>query len=268
MEPWQAAVLGIVEGITEYLPVSSTAHLLIAQRLMGIVVNEASNSYAIVIQGGAIVAVVFLYYRRILQLIAGVLGRDAGGRRLALNIVVAFLPAAVAGLAFDDVIERYLFGPGPIALAWAAGGLLLLGTASRMPLKGATLESLSARGAFIVGVYQCAALWPGVSRSLATILAGTMVGLSLAAAVEFSFLLGLVTLSAASAYAFLRSGSIMLESYGLFELAIGFVTAWAAAMVAISWMVRWLQRRPLSLFGWWRLLAAAALVAMMAAGTI
>ena len=235
---------------------------------MNIASNEASASYAIAIQSGAIVAVLFLYWRRVVQLIAGVLGRDTNGRRLAVNTLVAFLPAAVTGLALDDAIEHHLFGPAPIALAWAAGGLLLLAISSRIPNKGAALESLTVRGAFIIGLCQCAALWPGVSRSLATILAGTMIGLSLGAAVEFSFLLGLITLSAASSYAFVRSGEMMLRAYGLSEITIGFVAAWIAAMLSISWMVQWLQRRPLALFGWWRLIAAGVLFAMMTAGTI
>ena len=123
MDLWQAIVLGLVEGLTEFLPVSSTGHLLVTQRLMGIEADAAANAYAIAIQGGAIAAVLVLYRHRLLQMLRGVLGRDAEGLHLAVALVVAFVPAAIAGLAFDDLIEGYLFGPLPVAVAWAVGGV-------------------------------------------------------------------------------------------------------------------------------------------------
>lgn len=268
MELWQAVVLGLVEGITEYLPVSSTAHLLVAQRLMGIASDRASNAYAVAIQGGAIAAVLVLYRHRLAQVCRGLTGRDPSGARLALSLLVAFLPAAVAGLAFDDLLERYLFGPLPIAAAWALGGLLLLAVSSRLSPGGTPLERVSIRAALLIGLCQCAALWPGVSRSLATILAGVWVGLSLSAAVEFSFLLGLITLGAATSYKAIESGPAMLEAYGVTEIAAGFLTAWIAAMLSVSWMVQWLQRRRLAVFGWWRLAAAVAVVWLVITGRI
>jgi undecaprenyl-diphosphatase len=260
---WQAIVLGLVEGLTEFLPVSSTGHLLIAERLMGIEAGASANAYAIVIQGGAIAAVLVLYRQRLRQLLQGVFGRDAQGLQLALALVVAFLPAAVAGLALDDLIEGVLFGPLPIALAWAVGGVVMLAISSRLPPGGQPLDHVPLRAAFIIGVCQCAALWPGVSRSLATILGGVAVGLSLSAAVEFSFLLGLLTLGAATAYKGLDSGAAMLQSYGLGVLLTGFVAAWLSAMLSVAWMVNWLQHRRLAVFGWWRLAAAAVVVALV-----
>ncbi len=260
MQLWQAIVLGVVEGTTEFLPVSSTAHLLVAQRLLGIAVDDASNAYAVAIQGGAIAAVLVLYWHRIRQMGRGLVGHDSSGARLALSILVAFLPAAVLGLAFDDVIEQYLFSPLPIAAAWAAGGGLMLAVSSRLTPGGAPLDTVSTRAAFIIGLCQCAALWPGVSRSLATILGGAMVGLSLTAAVEFSFLLGLLTLGAATAYKAIDSGPVMLQAYGGAELAAGFLAAWVAAMLSVFWMVKWLQRRRLTVFAWWRLVAAGTVV--------
>src|SRR5690606_6286455 len=134
--------------------------------------------------------------------------------RIAIALLVAFVPAAVLGLSAGDAIERYLFGPWPIALAWAVGGLLILGIAHRIhPTQGNALESITWRVALIIGIAQCAALWPGVSRSLATILGALAAGLSLGAAVEFSFLLGLLTLGAATAYKAVDSGAAMLEAY-------------------------------------------------------
>lgn len=265
MHLWQALVLGIVEGVTEFLPVSSTGHLLVAQRLMGIGADGAANAYAIVIQGGAIAAVMVLYRQRLMQMARGLLGRDQAGFRLAMALVVAFLPAAIAGLAFDDLIEGYLFGPLPVAIAWAVGGLVMLAISSRLRPGGEQLAGVPLKAAFIIGVCQCAALWPGVSRSLATILGGVAVGLSLTAAVEFSFLLGLITLGAATAYKAVDSGGAMLHAYGPGVLAAGFVAAWLSAMLSVTWMVSWLQRRRLALFGWWRVVAAVLVVALLLA---
>lgn len=267
MDLWQALILGLVEGLTEYLPVSSTGHLLVAQRLLGIEASEAANAYAIVIQAGAIVAVLGLYRRRVVQMLLGLAGRDQEGRSMALAILVAFLPAAVVGLLADEAIESYLFGPWPVAVAWAVGGVLLLVIGNRVKgARGHPLEALTLRAALIIGIAQCAAMWPGVSRSLATILGGLGVGLSLAAAVEFSFLLGLLTLGAATAYKTLDSGSAMLEAYGGTEIAVGFVAAWVSAVLAVKWMVAWLNERGLAIFGWWRLLAAAVVVGLIWSG--
>jgi undecaprenyl-diphosphatase len=267
MELWQALILGLIEGLTEYLPVSSTGHLLVAQRLLRIDAGEAANAYAIVIQAGAIVAVLGLYRVRVKQMVLGVGGRDPVGARIARALVVAFVPAAILGLSAGDLIEAYLFGPWPIAIAWAAGGLLVLATASRIKsVEGHGLEELTVRAALIVGLAQCLAMWPGVSRSLATILGGLAAGLSLAAAVEFSFLLGLITLAAATAYKALDSGAAMLEAYGGAELALGFFAAWLSAVVAIKWMVAWLSHRGLAIFGWWRLAAAGLVVFLLLTG--
>ncbi len=263
MHLWQALILGIVEGITEYLPVSSTGHLLVAQRAMGIPASEAANSYAIAIQAGAILAVLGLYRRRWMQIARGVQGRDPVGRRLGLCLIVAFLPAAVVGLALDKTIERWLFGPWPIVAAWALGGVLILVLDKRLRRDGRALESITVRAALIVGIAQCAALWPGTSRSLATILGGLLAGLSIGAAVEFSFLLGLLTLGAATAYKMLQHGDAMLAAYGLVPVLTGFAAAWLFAVLAVRWMVQWLSTRGLSVFGWWRL-GAACLVAGLA----
>ena len=267
MELWQALLLGLVEGLTEFLPVSSTGHLLVAQRLLGIEENEASNAYAIVIQLGAILAVLGLYRARVWQISLGLVGRDSTGTQLAKALLLAFLPAAVIGLSADDAIEQYLFGPWPVAAAWAAGGGLLLAISHRIhPTRGAPLESIGWRIALIVGFAQCAAMWPGVSRSLSTILGGLAAGLSLGAAVEFSFLLGLLTLGAATAYKTLDSGSAMLEAYGPVELGAGFIAAWLSAWLAVKWMVAWLSRRGLGVFGWWRLGAAALVAGLLLTG--
>jgi undecaprenyl-diphosphatase len=261
---WQAFILGLVEGITEYLPVSSTGHLLIAQQLLEIPQDAASNGYAIAIQSGAILAVLGLYRARVTTMIQGVFGRDAAGLKLTLCLIAAFIPAAVLGVLFDDRIEDRLFGARPVIAAWVVGGLLILVLTSwiRRHREGLDLSHLTWRAAIVIGLAQSVAMWPGTSRSLVTILGGLAVGLSLAAAVEFAFLLGLITLTAATAYTVVKSGTGMLAAYGWGALAMGFVAAWISAALAVKWMVAWLNRHGLGVFAWWRF-AAAGLAAWL-----
>jgi undecaprenyl-diphosphatase len=258
MDLLQALILGLVEGITEYLPVSSTGHLLIAQRLLGISASAEANGYVIAIQAGAILAVLGLYRLRVAGMVQGVLGRDAAGLKLALCIIVAFLPAAVIGVLFNSRIEQYLFGVKPVLAAWVVGGVVILALSRwvKSHREGLDLAHLTWQPALIIGFVQCLAMWPGTSRSLVTILAGLAVGLSMAAAVEFAFLLGVLTLTAATAYAALKEGSGMVHAYGWTALLVGFAAAWVSAALAVKWMVAWLNRHGLALFAWWRFLAA------------
>jgi len=270
MNWWQALLLGVTEGITEYLPVSSTGHLLLVQRLLGIGHGEAADAFAICIQAGAIVAVLGLYRGRIGEIVKGVLGKSEGGRRLAVNLVAAFIPAIVIGLLLQKPIKKYLFGDlWPVVAAWFVGGVAILAVNTYRRRRQESdaprfeLEALPLRSALIIGVSQCLAMWPGTSRSLVTIVAGILVGLRMRAAVEFSFLLGVLTLSAATAYDGLKHGKVMLASYGAGSLALGFIVAWISAVVAVKWMVSYLNRHGFSLFGYYRiglaLLAAAAI---------
>lgn len=269
MNYWQAIILGIVEGLTEYLPVSSTGHLLLAQRALGIPESTASNAYAICIQAGAIVAVLGLYWRRVRSMIQGTLGqiglakRDSDGWRLAYNIVVAFLPAAVVGLLFDDQIEELLFGLKPVVVAWLVGGLAILavsrwrrGRTKKDASTGLVLSDLTWKMALVIGLIQCIAMWPGTSRSLVTIVGGLIVGLSVTAAVEFSFLLGVVTLLAATVYKMKDAGPLMLEHYGWTSMLIGSIAAWISAVIAVKWMVEYLKRHGLEVFGYYRVVLA------------
>lgn len=266
-----AIILGLVEGFTEFLPISSTGHLLATQRILGLggtaETDTALDTYAICIQAGAIAAVLVLYRTRIAQLARGVLGRDDDGRRLLVGVMVAFVPAAMIGVAFSDPIRSRLFGVGPVAAAWIAGGLLILWCTRRPWSRGGRLhfEALTSRHAFLIGLAQAAALWPGVSRSLVTILAALALGYSMRAAVEFSFLLGLVTLGAATAYEALRSGDQLVATYGIATPLLGLVVAFVSAVLAVRWMVTWLQSRGLEVFGWYRIaigvVAAGALLA-------
>ena len=266
MSIWESILLGLVEGLTEYLPVSSTAHLIVVQRLLhgegsG---DQTSNAFAIVIQAGAILAVLGLYRVRIRRVLLGFLGRDSQGLAVGRDLLVAFLPALVIGGLFDDAIERVLFGLWPIATAWILGGAVILGVNRWLGRKdGLPMEALGWRRALVVGLMQCLAMWPGTSRSFATILGGRLVGLALPAAVEFSFLLGVMTLGAATVLKMAKHGSELFAAYGALNLTVGLLTAWIAAVLSVKFMVNWLQSYSMAIFGYWRLLAGLGVVALL-----
>ena len=277
MHPWQAFILGVIEGITEYLPISSTGHLIVAQRLMGIgtggpQAKEAADAFAVCIQGGAILAVLGLYWKRVIQMIRGVLGMDSEGLKLAIAIIAGFLPAAVLGVLLSHWIKAHLFGMWPVIAAWIIGGIGILAVArwrkSNPPRGGGKeLKDLTWQLALIIGLLQCVAMCPGTSRSLMTICGGLLVGLSIRAAVEYSFLLGVLTLTAATAkdavgkvkdldpvYNSLFGGTkLMLHEYGALPMIIGIVAAAVAAAIAVKWLVSYLQSHGLSVFGWYRI---------------
>ncbi len=288
MDIWQALILGIIEGITEYLPISSTGHLVVAQQLMGLgsdgpLSKAAADIFAICIQGGAILAVLGLYWPHVLKMINGMLGRDPDGFRLAMRILIGFLPAAVLGVAFNDLIDAHLMFMWPIISAWLAGGaaILLVGRWRRNhPPSGGGMDLLEMtwKMALTIGFMQCVAMWPGTSRSLMTIVGGVLVGLSLRAAVEYSFLLGVVTLGAATCKkalwkvnvegagdydAWFGGLRLLWDSYGPAATAVGLVAATVSAALAVKWLVSYLQSHGLALFGWYRIaigLLVAALV--------
>jgi undecaprenyl-diphosphatase len=259
-----AIVLGIIEGISEYLPVSSTGHLLVAQNLMGLTKTDAAKSaadaYAIIIQIGAILAVTGLYRNRVKQMIMGLFGRDQSGLNLIFRLIIAFIPAALMGLLFSNMIKQVLFGLLPISIAWFIGGLIIIIFAAGPPAKhsnmSVSIDSMSMKQALIIGLFQILALWPGVSRSLATILGGLVAGLTLPFAVEFSFLLGLITLCAATCYEMLKSGGEVIFSYGWFLPAIGIFSSFISAWIAVKWLLNYLTQHGLALFGYYRIILA------------
>jgi undecaprenyl-diphosphatase len=262
-------ILGLVEGLTEFLPVSSTGHLTVAARLLDLR-SDAVDSYVVVVQVGAIAAVLALYRRRIGILLDAIRHpRTAGdGRQLLVTLAIAFLPAAAIGAALGDTIKEQLFGVGPIAAAWAVGGVVILLVASRRIGGVRPIETATARDGLVIGLVQVLALWPGTSRSLVTILAAVAVGLSLPAAVEFSFLLGFATLSAATVYELLREGPEIVDAFGYLVPAVGMVVAFGAAIVSMRWMVRYLESRSLSVFGFYRLGAAAVALTLLATDVV
>ena len=292
MEIWQAILLGLIEGITEYLPVSSTGHLIVAQRLMHIgTLTEtdklAADCFAICIQGGAILAVVGLYWKHVLKMIKGVFGQDPEGLKLAISVIIGFLPAAVFGLLLNDIIEQKLFGLWPVIAAWIIGGFAILWTVSyrrKNPPRGngRDILKLAWQSALFIGFLQCIAMWPGTSRSLMTICGGLIVGLSIKSAVEYSFLLGVVTLTAATAkkaiwkidgagaeYDVWMGGSkLMWDHYGPIPLIVGILAATISAALAVRWLVKYLQSHGLQVFGYYRIALGITIAALLLTGTL
>lgn len=273
MSTTDAIILGIVEGLTEYLPVSSTGHLLLTQRALGIGSSpeqkQAADSFAIVIQCGAILAVMSIYWQYILSLFLGLVGKSDAGRRLFINLIAAFLPAAVIGLLFVDMIRAHIFNLWAVSFAWLIGGIALIAFRSKGKYsEGSALEDLTPKQALCIGLLQCVAMWPGTSRSLVTILGGRWAGLSVQSAVSFSFLLGVVTLSASTVYDVAKHGQEMTQSFGLSNLLIGVFTGWISALLAVKWMVHYLQKHGLALFGFYRVALGLITGALLITGVL
>jgi undecaprenyl-diphosphatase len=267
----RAIILGAVEGITEFLPVSSTGHLLIAERLFGMgstdAEKEASDAYAIVIQLGAILAVIVVSSRRIGRMFLGIFGKNRQGLDLAGNILVSFVPAALMGLFLEGMLKKYLFDPWHVAIAWLVGGIFILAAMRKRGAEGGLpLEELGWKRALVIGLAQCFALWPGVSRSLVTMAGGMLLGLSVSAAVEYSFLLGLVTLGAATLYEGIRRGHLIVQYFGWLNPIIGLLVAGVTAFLAVRWMIAYLRTRSPIVFGWYRIAIGAAVVVLVIGG--
>jgi undecaprenyl-diphosphatase len=269
MTPIDAILLGLVEGITEYLPVSSTGHLILTTWLLGLdhppETKEATDTLNIVIQGGAILAVLGLYWGRVRQMCRGLIGRDPAGRHLLLAIIVAFIPAAVLGVMFDKVIEAALMGPLTVTIALAAGGILMVIVGRGPRRKSMTdgpddITEVPLKSALLIGLLQCIAMIPGTSRSMVTIVGGMLVGMRPKAAAEFSFLLGLPTLGGACVWKLVGNLTTaeqnLFQVLGVTEVLIAFVTATIASALAIAWLVRYLNRHGLAVFGWYRIVLA------------
>jgi undecaprenyl-diphosphatase len=265
MPPQVALLLGIVEGLTEYLPVSSTGHLILAGHLLGLPDDDpATSSFEIVVQLGAILAVVAHYRTLLGQRARGLLARDPVALRLLAALAIAFAPAAVLGLLFRKVIKAHLFGPLPVAIALTVGGVLMIVVervlaraaarkAPRPPRPRDGLEDVTPGRALAIGVGQCLSLWPGASRAMCTILAGQLAGLSTATAAEFSFLLALPTLGAATLYEALRARHVLASQIGGLSMGIGLVVSFLVAWAVIASFLRYLRTRGLEPFGWYRI---------------
>jgi undecaprenyl-diphosphatase len=255
----KATILGIVEGATEYIPVSSTGHLILVGDWLGFN-DERAKTFDIFIQLGAILAVAWLYRSRVAR-IARVWNEDPADRRLIVNLMLAFLPAAVVGFLTHHWIKAYLFNPWVVSLALVAGGvaILVIEALHRRP-RYETLDDIPYRTALGIGVAQCLSLIPGVSRSGATILGGLTLGLSRTAATEFSFFLAIPVMLAATTFDVVKSQSALsITDVPLF--AVGFVTSFVSAVVVVKLFVRYVSRHTFAAFAWYRIVFGGLLIA-------
>lgn len=258
----KAAILGIVEGLTEFLPISSTGHLIVAEDLLHFRLASL-EAFTIAIQAAAIVAVCWELRERIVQTLGG-LRSDPKARNLALNIAVAFVPAAVVGVLFKRMIEIVLFHPLPVAGAWVIGGLIILAVERAHARRDyveriRTIDDMRWHDALKVGFAQCAALIPGTSRSGATIIGGLIFGLSRRAATEFSFFLAIPTMFGATAYSLYKArDTLRAEDLGVYALSSLF--AFVSALIAVRWLLRFIATHNFKGFAWYRIVFGALIV--------
>jgi undecaprenyl-diphosphatase len=265
-----ALILGIVEGLTEFLPVSSTGHLIVAGSLLGYT-GEQAKVFEIVIQAGAILAVCWEYRARLVAAVVGLPTRPEA-QRFVFNLLLAFLPAAILGLLFSKLIKRHLFAPVPVALAFLAGALVILWAERRQRVAPSTIriDSVDAMrwpDALKVGIAQAFALIPGTSRSGATIIGGMLFGLSRPAATEFSFFLAIPTLFAACVYEFVRNRAL-LSTADLQAFGIGFVAAFISAFLCVRWLIRYVSRHDFVPFAWYRIAFGILILATAWSGSV
>ncbi len=291
-----AIVLGVVEGVTEFLPVSSTGHLIIANHLLGLESDQpltnaageplwykkpseknpagepltlklAADTYTVVIQVGAILAVVFMYWSQLVNMLIGLFGRSSSGFRLLRNVLLAFAPVAVIGFLLHDLIDKYLFSIWAVVAAQIGGAVIML-WAERWRKKNSGIgfskgdpADMTPGKAVGIGFAQCLALWPGTSRSMVTIVGGYLAGLTPVRAAEFSFLVGLPTLAGAAVYKSFKSGPAMIEVFGWSSVLLGCVVAAVSAALAVKFFVRFLSRNGLAVFAFYRIAVAIVLAA-------
>lgn len=268
MNPLFAAILGVVEGITEYLPISSTGHLILVSRLLGLK-GEGADAFDVVIQLGAILAVVVQYRKLLWERTTGLAKRDSRSLSLLVALILGFVPTAVAGLLLRKKIKALLFGAQPVAIALIVGGIIMIVVEivrSRRPDKGREgLEHVTPWRAFVIGIGQCFSMWPGSSRSMCTIVTGQLTGLSTATSAEFSFLLGLPTLGAATVYEAYKSRAALAEIGGL-NVVIGLVVSFLVAWAVIAGFITYLKKRGLAPFGVYRIILGVIVFAVIVRG--
>ncbi|MEI7799148.1 MAG: undecaprenyl-diphosphate phosphatase [Opitutaceae bacterium] len=295
LSPADAVVLGLVEGVTEFLPVSSTGHLIIANQLLGLeserqladragkplwhkaptkdhpngvplTLKLAADTYTVVIQIGAIAAVIALYWRQLLSMLLGLLGRSTPGFRLLRNVLLAFFPVAIIGFLLHDVVAEYLFSPITVIGSLVGGACLMLWAERWRRANSGTGFSkgegadLTTRKSIGIGFAQCLALCPGMSRSMVTIVAGYLAGLNPARSAEFSFLVGLPTLAGAAFLKSLKSGPAMIQVFGWSNVLLGALVAAISALIAVKFLVHFISRHGLAIFAYYRLALAVALL--------
>ena len=254
---FKAIIMGLVEGFTEFLPISSTGHLILAEHLLGFQgMEEQMNVFEIVIQAGAIFAVCWEYRARIAAVLTGIT-TERRQQRFAVNIGIAFLPLAVLGLIFGNLLKTYLFKPVPVALALIVGGIIILiverhAAANPVSVRVHSVDDMTPLDALKMGIAQAFALIPGTSRSGATIIGGMMFGLSRKVATEFSFLLGIPTLLIASVYSLYKARALLSVS-DLPMFTLGTVSAFISAFFCVRWLLRYIATHTFTIFAWYRI---------------
>jgi undecaprenyl-diphosphatase len=252
---FKSLLLGIVEGLTEFLPVSSTGHLIVAEDLVRFRAGSR-EAFVIAIQAGAILAVCWEYRARLWQIVRG-LGRDSAEQRLAVNVVIAFIPAAIVGVLFKNVVDTLLFFPIPVAAALVVGGFIILWVerlhaARDYHPRVDTLDQISRVDALKIGIAQCFSLFPGTSRSGATIIGGLLFGLSRTAATQFSFFLAMPTVIGATVYALYKARD-ELHASDVPLFAVGFIAAFISALLCVRWFLRYVSHNDFRAFAWYRI---------------
>jgi undecaprenyl-diphosphatase len=263
----KALILGVIEGLTEFLPISSTGHLIIASQLLGFH-DEKGKVFEIAIQTGAMLAIVWEYRERFARALTGI-GRDPVATRFVVNLIVAFMPAAVLGLAFGKLIKAHLFNAIAVATAFIVGGIVILWV-ERRKSRTARIESvdeMTPLDALKVGIAQAFALIPGTSRSGATIIGGMLFGLSRKAATEFSFFLAVPTLIAAGAYDLLKHRDLF-SAADLPVFGVGLIAAFVSAFVCVRWLIRYIATHDFTVFAWYRIVFGAVVLFTAYAGLV
>jgi len=263
----KAAIMGVVEGLTEFLPISSTGHLILAGALLGFD-DDKAKVFDIAIQTGAIFAVILVYWQKIRETVVA-LPSSRQAQRFALNVFVGFLPAVVLGLAFGKVIKEHLFTPMVVASTFILGGFIILWAERRAPAatRVATVDDMSPLDAFKVGLAQCLALVPGTSRSGATIIGGMLMGLSRKAATDYSFFLAMPTLIGAGVYSLYKERALL--SVGDVPLfVVGLVFSFVSAWICVRWLLRYISSHSFVPFAWYRIAFGCVVMATSLAGWV
>ncbi len=259
---FDSIILGIVEGVTEYLPISSTGHLILTEHFLGLGESESAKVFAIAVQLGALLAVVVLYWDYLLKKCRSFINKERSGIHFFTGLFIAFLPSAIIGLAFGSKIKKHLFNPFSVMLALLVGGVLMIVVEyflkNKKP-KYTSYENFPHKESFYIGCCQILSLWPGFSRSMSTILGGRFFGLNPKDASEFSFFLALPTLGAATLYEILKAfkGGLTLDSSWWINLFVGLVVSFIVAMLVIKAFLYFLRKFPLTYFGVYRIILAA-----------
>ncbi|SHE85037.1 undecaprenyl-diphosphate phosphatase [Clostridium fallax] len=290
----KAIVIAIVEGLTEFVPVSSTGHMILVGDLIGFHGTEFTNMFEVVIQLGAILAVIVLYWNKlwgllcsfckwivspIARLIKGknysLSSKDKKGVKLSLAIIIGCIPAAILGLSLDDLIDKYLFSTKTVAIGFIVGGILLLIVENNFRSRAKrskttkTVDDISYGQALKVGIFQCLSLWPGMSRSASTIMGGWIAGISTTAAAEYSFFLAIPVMFGASGLKIYKyKGFATMTSTEWVSLIVGFIVAFIVSILVIDGFISYLKKKPMRIFALYRIVAGIILALLILIGVI